>query len=142
MAAEVQIASLLRIAAEDLEGAKLLQKAGNRNSFYLCEQAAEKVIRAVLTSEGQHGGIRHHLDEMVDLIPDINPMKARLRAVEELSAYATTWRYPTPGGRVPRPKGDLASALLTVEAILTEVVERFGVDLSLDTPARNARPFR
>lgn len=33
MAAEVQIASLLRIAAEDLEGAKLLQKAGNRNFF-------------------------------------------------------------------------------------------------------------
>jgi HEPN domain-containing protein len=44
------IANLLRIAHEDLEGARLLNARGNRNAIYLCEQAAEKIIRAVLTS--------------------------------------------------------------------------------------------
>ncbi|MDX2086990.1 MAG: hypothetical protein SFX73_04020 [Kofleriaceae bacterium] len=36
----------------------------------LCEQAAEKIIRAIVTSEGKHAGFKHELAEMVDLIPD------------------------------------------------------------------------
>lgn len=51
MSGEV-IAAMLRIASQDLDGAHMLNQAGNRNAAYLCEQAAEKVIRAVLTSEG------------------------------------------------------------------------------------------
>lgn len=74
MSAELLIASLLRVAREDLEGARLLANAKNRNAIYLCEQAAEKVIRAVLTSEGVHAGIKHLLAEMVDRVPDANPL--------------------------------------------------------------------
>jgi hypothetical protein len=61
MIADLVIANLLRIAREDLDGASLLAPRGNRNAAYLCEQAAENVIRAVLTSEGQHAGVRHPL---------------------------------------------------------------------------------
>ena len=42
MVADRVIANLLRIAREDLEGAKTLAAVGNRNAAYLCEQAAEK----------------------------------------------------------------------------------------------------
>lgn len=49
MSAEV-IAGMLRIASQDLDGARLLNHAGNRNAAYLCEQAAEKVITAVLAA--------------------------------------------------------------------------------------------
>jgi HEPN domain-containing protein len=82
MSADIVIANFLRIAREDLDGAKTLASSNNRNAVYLCEQAAEKVIRAVLTSEGKHAGIKHLLDEMVDMVPDVNPIKARLRAIE------------------------------------------------------------
>ena len=41
----------------------------------ICEQAAEKLIRAVLTSEGIQGGVRHVLPDMVARIPDENPVK-------------------------------------------------------------------
>ena len=58
MSAELLIANTLRIAREDLDGALLLASSANRNAVYLCEQAAEKVIRAVLTSEGEPGPIR------------------------------------------------------------------------------------
>ncbi|HEX7835852.1 MAG TPA: HEPN domain-containing protein [Kofleriaceae bacterium] len=58
MSAELLIANFLRIAAEDLEGARVLSLHDNRNAIYLCEQAAEKVIRAVVTSEGKHAGIK------------------------------------------------------------------------------------
>ncbi len=85
MVADLVIANLLRIAREDLDGALLLASRGNRNAAYLGEQAAEKVIRAVLTSEGQHAGIRHQLDAMVDLVPDENPLKPALREIEELA---------------------------------------------------------
>jgi hypothetical protein len=42
MSAELLIANLLRVAHEDLAGARLLASADNRNAVYLCEQAAEK----------------------------------------------------------------------------------------------------
>jgi len=41
MSVELLIANLLRVAREDLEGARLLAAAGNRNAIYLCEQSAE-----------------------------------------------------------------------------------------------------
>ena len=89
------------IAAEDLEGARQLASSNNRNAIYLREQAAEKVIRAVITSEGKHAGIKHELAELVDLIPDDNPLKPDLRAVEHLSQYATAYRYPSNEGSRP-----------------------------------------
>lgn len=70
MSAEIVAANLLRIAAEDLAGAKTLTLSGNRNAIYLLEQAAEKTIRAVLTSESIHGGVGHELKVLVDRIPD------------------------------------------------------------------------
>lgn len=81
--------------------------AGSRNAAYLCEQAAEKVTKALLTSEGIHAErpISHRLDLLIDLLPDENPFKATLRPLELLTAYATAFRYPTPGGRIPRDLG-------------------------------------
>ncbi len=133
------------IAQEDLDGAKALAKTNNRNAGYLCEQVAEKVLRAVLTSEGKHAGIGHHLDDMVSMLPDGNPLKPMLRRVEELAAFATTYRYPSPAGRMKPPPTPtkLAQYLFDVEACLLEASKRFGVDLAEpNTPARRCDPIR
>jgi HEPN domain-containing protein len=132
MSADAQIASLLRIAAEDLQGARLLAAAGNRNAVYLCSQAAEKVIRAVLTAEGTHAGVKHLLREMVDLVPDLNPLKPSLRAIEHLGAYATAYRYPTPAGRViaPPSAADLGKFVTNVDDALQAAVMAVAVDLA------------
>jgi len=145
MSAEKVIASYLRVAAEDLRGARLLAQDGNRNAIYLCSQAAEKIIRAVLTSEDKHGGIGHNLDIMVDMIPDENPIKSLLREIESLGDYATTFRYPTVAGRVKStPKGEeFEHMAVHVEKVLNEAVARFGVNLdSDDKPAGHAQPIR
>jgi HEPN domain-containing protein len=145
MIADLLIANTLRIAREDLDGAKALAALGNRNGAYLCEQAAEKVIRAVLTSEGKHAGIKHQLDVMVDLVPDENPLKPALREIDELAAYATAYRYPTPAGRIPNtpPGTELAALIKKVETVLGEAASRFGVDLGKKgTPARTPKPIR
>jgi HEPN domain-containing protein len=145
MVADLVIANLLRIAREDLDGALLLAPRGNRNAAYLCEQAAEKVIRAVLTSEGRHAGIRHQLDEMVNLVPDENPLKPALRDIEQLAAYATAYRYPTTVGRIPDapPGGEIAALIKKVDAALGEAASRFGVDLAKKgAPAARPQPIR
>lgn len=89
MSTEKVIAGYLRVAFEDLQGAIALAKISNRNAIYLCSQAAEKVIRAVLTSEGKHAGVGHQLDLMVDTIPDENPIKSLLRAISAARADPT-----------------------------------------------------
>ncbi len=142
MRVDVLIANTLRIAREDLDGAVLLASEGNRNAVYLCEQAAEKVILAVLTSEGKHGGIKHRLGEMVDLVPDENPLKPALRAIEGLSAYATSYRYAAPGIAAAPPRERLAALMAKVEAALREAVARFGVDLAGKGPAGRSAPIR
>jgi hypothetical protein len=108
----------------------------------LCEQAAEKVIRAVVTSEGKHAGIKHDLAEMVDLIPDENPLKRDLRAIEHLSQYATAYRYPVSSSqtkRIPQapPAEDVRIALDAIALALTRTIKHFNVDLQRpDSPAR------
>ncbi|MCE9584413.1 MAG: HEPN domain-containing protein [Planctomycetes bacterium] len=145
MSVENLVASLLRVAKEDLDGARILARQGNRNAIYLCEQAAEKVIRAVLTSEGKHAGILHQLNTMVDQVPDANPMKAALRAVEHLGAYATSYRYPTSVGRTQPPPtaSEIDETLNKVERALSAAVTGFKVDLSKsNAPAGSVAPLR
>jgi HEPN domain-containing protein len=145
MSADVLIASYLRIANEDLAGARQLAATGNRNAMYLCSQAAEKVIRAVLTSEGKNAGIKHQLDELVDMVPDENPLKPGLRAIQDLTDYATSFRYPSPKGRIKASPSRVAfeQDAGAVQAALDEAARRFGVDLEkVDAPARTAGPIR
>lgn len=145
MSADLVISGYVRIAKQDLDGARLLNRAANRNAAYLCEQAAEKLIRAVLTSEGIQGGVRHELPDMVAKITDENPVKPLLRAIEHLDAYATAYRYPSPRGRVktaPTP-ADIDQDIVKIDDALVEIAARFAIDLSkLDGPAGKPDPIR
>lgn len=87
------IASYIAIAAEDLEGARALVTIENRNASYLLEQAAEKIIRAVLTSENVHAGVKHDLTQMVASLRDGHPLKPQLELVTSLERFATSYRY-------------------------------------------------
>jgi hypothetical protein len=103
------------------------------------------LIRAVLTSERIQAGIRHELPDMVAQIPDANPMKALLRAIENLDVYATAYRYPSPKGRVKNPPtpAEVDEYITKIELAPTEIAARFSIDLSrLEGPAGNAEPIR
>jgi HEPN domain-containing protein len=140
------IANLLRIAREDLAGARQLATTGNRNAAYLCQQAAEKVARAIAHPEGGHLGREHRIDVIVEFLPEANPLKPLLRSLEELTPYATTFRYPRSAGRISEPPGPERMALLLERtAMALELAARvFGVDLdSPDTvPAADVSPLR
>ena len=106
------------------------------------------MIRAVVTSEGKHAGIKHELAELVDLIPDENPLKLLLRKIEHLSQYATSYRYPVSSSktkRIPRPPdaAELQEVLTNTTATLNAAVSAFKVDIGrADTPAGFAGPIR
>lgn len=144
MNTEQVIAGFLRVAAEDLRGARALAEISNRNAIYLCSQAAEKLIRAVLTAEGVHAGIGHQLDRMVESVPDENPVKSMLREIQGLGIYATAYRYPTTVGRIKPAPGyeELKRLADKVEVALKEVIRCFDVDIDSTDPAGNANPIR
>lgn len=141
------LANYLRIAREDLDGVYALVAAKNRNAAYLCEQATEKILRAVLTAEGVHikREISHELPKLVDLVPDENPLKPKFRELEELKTYATTYRYPKPEGEIRTGPSieEIKGFTEKIEAVLREAAEAFGVDLAeRSSPARLSTPIR
>ena len=82
---------------------------------------------------------------MVDLIPDENPIKPLLRAIEPLAAYATTYRYPTSAGRIPATPSPerLKDWIDKVGKALDQAASRFAVALDAeDTPAERPGPLR
>lgn len=106
MAKATKIASHVRIALADLVSAKKLG-FDDRNSAQLLFYAAENLLMATMTSEGiDLGEIRkkignHQLDRMIDQLPSDCIVKKKFEDVIELTAYATTFRYPTPSGNIP-----------------------------------------
>lgn len=111
-----RIAAFLELAAQDVEAARTLAATHNRYAAYHCQQAAEKLIKAVLLHRGVESGVEHRLDVLVDELPDSDPWKSRLRPLETYLPYATTYRYPTPGGRIVAAP-DMAQVAMDADTI-------------------------
>lgn len=145
MSADLVIANMLRIAREDLDGAKTLAGLGNRNAAYLCEQAAEKLIRAVLTAENKHAVSGTSSTRWS--ISCLTRTRSSLRC--ERSKCSRPTRRPIAirprQGRIPNAisGGELTAHIERVDAALGEAVRHFGVDLDKKgTPARTPKPIR
>lgn len=91
-----RIAAFLDLASQDVDAARTLATTKNRYAAYHCQQAAEKLIKAVLLHRGLEAGTEHRLDVLVDELPNDDCWKADLRPLEIYLPYATTYRYPTP----------------------------------------------
>jgi len=97
--------------------------------------------------QGAHAGIGHQLDRMVDSIPDENPVKRKLREIQGLEIYATSYRYPTTVGRI-KPAPDIVeieNLADKVEAALQEVVksrEHSSMAPATNTHVLSAHPVR
>ena len=70
---------------------------------YLLQQAAEKLVKAVLVSLEIDPPRAHDIGEIIaELRPDA-PFRERLAALSDLTPYATAFRYPTPQEPPPLP---------------------------------------
>jgi hypothetical protein len=114
-------------------------------------QAAENLTMAALTSEGiDVGTVRrsvgnHQLGAMIAALPDACAIKADLEAVSILEIYATTYRYPSPAGRIqeaPDPT-ETKQWLEALKAITQAFCVHFPIAPTEPTPiARNPNPMR
>lgn len=117
-----RLKALLYLAEQDTEAAKLLAASNNHYAAYHCQQAAEKLIRVLCLHHDIEPGLDHHLDILVGKLPDDEPWKTRLAALHRYTPYATTYRYATPGGRVPTAPeaGGVASDATQIAALIDE----------------------
>ena len=100
------IASYLDEVGAELDAVRrLLQPPPNRLAAFHLQQAAEKLIKAVRIHRGLPATKEHNLEILIAELPEADPWRERLEKFEELSAFATTYRYPTPnkGWRNPGP---------------------------------------
>ncbi len=109
----------------------MLASKGNHYAAYHCQQAAEKLIKAILLHRNREAGVEHRLDFLLDMLPDSDPWKMELRALVKYTPYATAFRYPTPGGRIsaaPAPDQINADA-----AHIRGLIAKFRTELGITT---------
>lgn len=91
------IAAYLDDVELELDAAKrLIADPPNRFAAFHLEQAAEKLVKAVRLGRGLRVTADHNIEALVDELPADDPWRTKLRVLEPLSAYATTYRYPSP----------------------------------------------
>jgi HEPN domain-containing protein len=121
---KAKVASFIALATEDLEVARKLMADHPRHCAFHIEQAAEKLLKAVLTAEGiQFPTTHHQLGMLAGLLPMDHIWRPDLIAFDEFSSYATKVRYPTPGGGMPlEPEEDeLESGWNSVSLLVDEI---------------------
>ena len=64
----------------------------------------------MLLGRGIEAGTEHRLEHLVERLPMNDAWRASLDPWLHYSAYATAFRYPTPGGRIP--SGPAATVIL------------------------------
>jgi hypothetical protein len=78
-----------------------------------------------MLDHGIEAGAEHHLDTLVARLPDDHPWKTRLSTLKRYTPYATAYRYPGSGGRVPAAP-DPKQVAVDAEQILQWIAEARG----------------
>jgi HEPN domain-containing protein len=87
-------------------------------SAYLLQQAAEKLVKAMLVSADIDPPRTHDMAELVLELRESTPFRDRLAALAILTPYATGFRYPTPLEPPPVPSRDRLDAWIgEIEAL-------------------------
>lgn len=118
-----RLAALLLAVERDFAAAhRLLPDMPDQAVFHV-QQAAEKLTRAVCERAGLAVGRTHNIGQAAAMLPDGHLFKQDLLGLDALSAAATAWRYPTPGGWFPPypDAGEVTERLAEVEALLPEI---------------------
>ena len=123
MPLEDRVRVFLDLAAEDLDAAEVLTRAGNHYAAYHVHQATEKMAKALLLHAGIEAGREHRLDALVGRLPEASPWREKLGPWLPWSTYATTYRYPTIAGRKPRkpPSDEVLDAVARLRELEREV---------------------
>ena len=114
----------LAYARSDLDAAHALLRDPEhypRQVCFLAQQAAEKVLKAVLVLLEVEFPFTHDLDRLRDLIPEGWRVKSEYPDLADLAIWAIEARYP---GDMPQVvEADAREALQTAEALYQNIVD-------------------
>jgi HEPN domain-containing protein len=97
------IEGYFQVVAEDMAAVRQLLAPVPRAASFHLQQAAEKLVKAIVTAEGIHVTSDHNIGHIVGMLPDGHEWKPDLMELDFLSRYATTFRYSSPTGRLANP---------------------------------------
>jgi HEPN domain-containing protein len=84
----------------ELEAASRLSEAPpSRFAAFHLQQAAEKLVKAVRLHRGLFASNDHNILALIEELPSDDAWRAKLSPLRVLSAYATTFRYPSTAGK-------------------------------------------
>lgn len=123
MSARERVNAFIQLADEEIAAAKNLSASNRRQAAYFCQQAAEKMARAILAEASVLFGTGHNLGQMAAALPAEHPFRAKLTALDKHSPAATRYRYPGPTGRLAEPPriAQLEADIRELEDLLTDV---------------------
>jgi len=121
------IAAYLDDADLDLDAAKrLIADPPNRLAAFHLQQAAEKLVKAVRLGRGLRVTAEYNIELLVDELPHDDEWHGKLTVLEPLSAFATSYRYPSPmGKRKGSPSNDEVLAWIKTIAALNAEARAF-----------------
>jgi len=62
---------------------------------YHCQQAAEKLVKSVLSKSAIPFPKSHDIAALVELLPSDHRLKGHLKGLEKLTPYGVAYRYPS-----------------------------------------------
>jgi len=118
-----RLSALVTAAERDIGAAHRLLPDMPDQAIFHVQQAAEKLTRAVCERESLPVGRTHNIGQAAAMLPDGHVFKEDLLGLDNLSAAATAWRYPSPGGWFPADPdpSDVTATLSDIEALLPEI---------------------
>ena len=120
--------SFIELARQDIDAAKKLVREADHSgrAAFFVEQAAEKMIKAVLSVEGIIYPASHHqLGVLAALLPPDHEWRTDFSSFDAFTSFATKFRYPTSSGKLPinPAASDVSEYIEEVAAILDDVLD-------------------
>lgn len=118
--------AFLEAADEDRVAAELVIDSVPRVAAFHTQQAVEKMAKGLLTAKNvdfSKLSNKHSLASLVQLLPSDNEFREDFAKLTYLEAFATTFRYPTPSGKL-KPVSDipgLKTALASIKTLLVDI---------------------
>ena len=121
----------IAIADQDLRAVAICLRAeppAMETAAYHCQQAAEKLLKALLVAAARPTRKTHDLEELAGEVAEAHPHLATLaQSCRFMTRWGFVYRYPTePSGEIPRPPSD--SEIGRAQAILAELRSAIAAD--------------
>ncbi|WP_448189057.1 HEPN domain-containing protein [Azospirillum sp. sgz301742] len=129
MARRIGPADWLKVVDDDLKAIRACLAAEPPvllPAVYHCQQAAEKLVKTVLVSQGIDFPKTHDIDRLAQSVPETVSIRAMLVPMARFTPYAAVYRYPGESHDLSDEPtaSEVASWLAEIESVRAEV-ERF-----------------